>query len=86
MMAEAEVLVGLYDERVEMTRALAAHPRPTGAMAELVMAKGAELNAACEVFRRKHFPRRHRIVAAGSSVFTVSVTGRTTTIFDRADA
>lgn len=71
-----EQLVSLYDERRAMTKALAEHERPTGAMAQAVMAKGDELDAACEAYRRKHYPRRHRLFVAGRQVWRVSRTGR----------
>lgn len=73
---EARALVMLYDERVELTRQMARAERLTGAMAEAAIAKGAELDAACEAFRRKHYPRRFRVFSAGGEVLTVSRTGR----------
>ncbi len=73
-------LVALYDERVAMTKAMAQHERPTGQMADAILAKGAELDGACEEFRRKFYPRRHRVIVGLRSVFTVSKTGHTTLV------
>jgi len=79
---EATHLLALYDERVALAKAFAVSDRPTGAMAEAVMAKGAELDARCEAFRRKHYPRRYRVLAVQGMVFSVSFTGRTSPIYD----
>lgn len=80
--AEAAHLLALYDERVKLAKQFADHDRPTGAMANAVMAKGAELDTQCEAFRRKHYPRRYRVLAVQGMVFSVSFTGRTSPIFD----
>lgn len=71
-------LVQLYDERIALTHAMAQHPHPTGAMAQEVLDKGAELDAACEAFRRAHYPRRHRVIVGLRQVIAVSRTGRST--------
>lgn len=73
---EARALMTLYDERVELTRQMSRAEQLTGAMVEAAIAKGDELDAACEAFRRKHYPRRFRVVSSGGEVFTVSRTGR----------
>lgn len=72
----ARELVALYDERIRLTHEMAQSDRPTGAMAQAVLDKGAELDAACEAFRRQHYPRAGRVVAAFGEVFTVSPAGR----------
>lgn len=72
-------LIALYDERVALTHAMAEHPHPTGAMAQAVLDKGAELDAACEAFRRRYYPRKHRVVVGLRTVMTVSRTGRSVT-------
>lgn len=79
---EATRLLDLHDQRVALAKSFADHDRPTGAMAAAVMAKGAELDAECEAFRRKHYPRRYRILAVQGTVFSVSFTGRTSPIYD----
>lgn len=73
---EARNLVALYTERRRMTAEMANHPRPTGAMAQAVLDKGAELDAACEAFRRKHYPRKFRVVVGGYAVLWTSRTNR----------
>lgn len=84
---EAAALVALYDERVALTKAMANHPQPTGAMAQAIMDKGAELDAACESFRRRHFPRRHRVVVGARTVMAVSRTARSiVTVYDANEA
>ena len=84
---EAAALVALYDERVALTKAMANHPRPTGAMAQAVMDKGAELDAACEAFRRRHYPRRHRVIVGARIVLAVSRTARSiVTVYDPSEA
>jgi hypothetical protein len=76
-------LVALYDERVALTHAMANHPHPTGAMAQAVIDKGAELDAACEAFRRRHYPRKHRVCVGLRAVMAVSRTGRSVvTVYD----
>lgn len=84
-MDEARALVALYDERIALTRAMADDPHPTGAMAQAVLDKGAELDAACGEFRRRHFPRRHRVIVGLRTVMAVSRTASSvTTIYDPA--
>ena len=81
--AAARALVALYDERVAMTAAMARHPHPTGAMAQAILDKGAELDAACEVFRRRYYPRRHRVIVGARTVMAVSRTARSiVTVYD----
>lgn len=80
---EARDLVVLYAERIAIAASMALANRPTGAMAQAVMDKGAELDAACEAFRRKHYPRKHRCCVGLYTVFVTSPTGRsTTTVLD----
>lgn len=45
---------------------------------EAVIAAGEKVDEACENFRRRFFPRVHKVVTAGGEVFTVSKTGRST--------
>ena len=71
---DAAALVALYDERTALTRAMARHPHPTGAMAQAVMDKSAELEAACEEFRRRYYPRRHKVIVGARTVMVVSAT------------
>lgn len=79
----AKALVALYDERVALTKAMAEHERPTGAMVDEIFAKDDELTAACEDFRRRYYPRRHRVFVGLSTVMACSKTGRSVlTIFD----
>lgn len=80
---EAAALVALYDERVALTRAMANHPAPTGAMAQAVLDKGAELDTACEAFRRRHYPHKHRVIVGLRTVMAVSRAGRSiVTVYD----
>jgi hypothetical protein len=72
----ARHLVALYEERVALTKAMAEHPSPTGAMAQEVLDKGSELDHACEDFRRIYYPRRHRVLVGLSQVMTTSRNGR----------
>ena len=84
---EAAALVALYDERVALTHAMANHPRPTGAMAQAILDKGAELDAACEEFRRRHYPRKHRVIVGLRAVMAVSRTARSiVTVYDANEA
>jgi hypothetical protein len=56
-------------------------------MAQAIMDKGAELDAACEEFRRRHYPRKHRVVVGARTVMAVSRTARSiVTIYDPAEA
>jgi hypothetical protein len=81
--AEARSLVALYDERVAMTHEMANHPHPTGAMAQAIMDKGAELDAACEKFRRAYYPRKFRVIVGLRTVMWTSRTNRSIgTVYD----
>ena len=85
--ADARALVALYDERVALTHAMANHPRPTGAMAQAILDKGAELDAACEEFRRRYYPRKHRVIVGLRTVMAVSRTARSVvTVYDGHEA
>ena len=44
---------------------------------EASLAAHAELDDACEAYRRRHHPKTGRVVANSGQVFTVSPTGRT---------
>lgn len=77
----ARSLVALYDERVRMTSDLARAKRPTGVMAQAILDKGAELDEACEKFRRKFYPGRHRIITGLGLVCSVSRTGLAKTVW-----
>lgn len=80
---DARTLIALYDERIALTKAMAQHQYPTGAMAQAVLDKGAELDAACEAFRRRYYPRKHRVCVGLRTVMAVSRTGRSvTTVLD----
>ncbi|MBZ5735025.1 hypothetical protein K8Z61_10995 [Nocardioides sp. TRM66260-LWL] len=76
--ADARGLVDLYAQRRAATAALAANPRPTREDVDAVLAIGDRLDAATEAFRRRHYPRRHRVVVAGYCVLTASRTLRST--------
>lgn len=79
----ARALVALYDERIALTHAMANHPQPTGAMAQEVLDKGAELDEACEAFRRRYYPRKHRVLVGLRTVMAASRTARSVvTIYD----
>lgn len=79
----ARLLVALYDERIALTKAMAEHPQPTGAMAQAIFDKSDELDAACEQFRRKFYPRKHRVIVGLRTVMAASRTGRSvTTVYD----
>lgn len=81
----AKDLVRLYDERVALTKAMAQHPSPTGAMAQAVLDKGDELDVACERFRRRFYPRKHRVLVGLRTVMTASRTARSVaTVYDPA--
>ena len=83
--ADARALVALYAERVALTKAMAESAQPTGVMADAVLAKGAELDAACERFRRRYYPHRHRVAVGLYAVFSVSRTGQARQILDLSD-
>lgn len=76
MRTEARRLVELYAERRDLTAAMARHDRPTGAMAQAVLDKGAELDAACEQFRQRFYPRSGRVFVGLYSVLVASPAGR----------
>lgn len=69
-------LVALYDERVRLTHEMANHPHPTGVMAQAVLDKGAELDRACAAFRRRFYPRKHRVIVGLRQVLWTSPTNR----------
>jgi hypothetical protein len=73
---EARRLVDLYDERIRLTHEMAQSERPTGAMAQAVLDKGAELDRACEAFRRRYYPRRHQVIVGLRTVMVASKTRR----------
>ena len=73
---EARTLVALYDERCRMASAMARAEHPDGAMAEGVLAKGVELDTACEAFRRKHYPRRAEVFVGLWAVVVASPSRR----------
>lgn len=50
----------------------------TGAMADALIAREADITARVEQLRRAHFPRAHRLVISMGSAITVSRTGRST--------
>ncbi len=84
---EATALVALYAERIRLASEMAASDRPTGVMAQAVLDKGAELDRACEVFRRKHYPRKARCFVGLYCVMVSSPTGRSTqTVLDLFDS
>lgn len=77
-------LVELYDQRWALTKAM--NEEPTLAMAEATLAKATELATACETFRRRFYPRKHRVVVGLRTVMAVSRTGRSVvTILDGND-
>lgn len=47
----------------------------TAATVQASLAAHREPDEACEAFRRRHFPRSRRVVAAYGEVFTLSSTG-----------
>lgn len=65
----AQHLVDLYDQRISLTEAAAKHPRLSGEMVQEILDKGKELDAACEEFRLKFYPRRHSIRVGLGRVF-----------------
>ena len=77
--AAAAALVALYDERVDLAAAMAEHASPTRAMATAVLEKGAELDQACEAFRRRFFPRRYQVIVGLRQVMVCSATRRSVT-------
>lgn len=76
---DAAALVALYDERIAMTKAFAADPWPNGDMVREILDKGDELDTACEDFRRRYYPRAHRIVVGLRTVMATSATGSSVT-------
>lgn len=81
----AASLVSLYRQRVALTHEMAVHPAPTAAMADVVLAKGEELDEACESFRRQFYPKQHRVFVGLGQVWSSSRTGRSSTLlFDGA--
>ena len=73
---DGRALVALYAERVQMSAALARTEHLSGAMVEEVIAKGAELDSACEAYRRRYYPRRSAVICAGYTVLVCSATRR----------
>lgn len=43
---------------------------------DLALAEGARKDTLSEIFRRRFYPRAHRVVAVNGEVFTISRTGR----------
>lgn len=83
---EARALVALYDERCRLNHDLATAERPSGAMVDAILSKAAELDAACEEFRRCHFPRRYEVFVGLWSVMVRSKGVRSTvTVLDLFD-
>lgn len=81
--AAARRLIELYAERVELAKDMAHSPAPTGAMAQEVLDKGAELDAACEAFRRRFCPTAGRVTVGLYAVMATSPKGRNThTVLD----
>ncbi len=81
--ADARALVALYDERRALTKAMAEADRPTGAMVDEIFAKGDALDAACEAFRKRYYPRKDHVIVAGRTVMACSKTRRSvTTVYD----
>ena len=77
-------LIELYDERWALTKAMNAEP--TLATAEATLAKATQLATACETFRRRYYPRKHRVVVGQRTVMAVSRAGRSVvTILDGND-
>lgn len=82
----AAALVALYDERIAMTKAFASDPWATSDMVRDILDKGRELDAACEDFRRRYYPRAHRIIVGLRTVMAASATGSSiTTIYTPAE-
>jgi len=52
----------------------------TGAQIDAILLQGDEIDTAAEVFRRRFYPNRARVVVALGMVCTVSATGRQTRI------
>jgi hypothetical protein len=72
MRVEAARLIERYDERIRLTQRNAeANERDelTGAMVDEVLDIGHQLDAACEAFRRRHFPHRRRVAVGLWQVF-----------------
>lgn len=76
--AAAAHLVRLYDERNAYAAAVTTSDHP-GEAARAALDKGDELDAACEDFRRRYYPRRHRVIVGQRQVFTCSATMRSIT-------
>lgn len=84
--AASRRLVELYAERVRLTRLMAAAQSPTRQDAEAVLDAGRALDKACEAFRVRFYPRRHRVAVGLYAVFTASRTGASVeTVLDLAD-
>ena len=85
-LADARGLVELYDRRCDLAHALATSTAPTGALAQAVLDKGRELDAACEEFRKTYYPRKAECFVGLWSVVVASPTRRSVvTVLDLAD-
>lgn len=73
---EARDLVRAYADRIRLTHDLAHADQPTGDMGRQVLAVGAALDAACEEFRRAHYPRCGRVFVGLYTVLVGSPAGR----------
>ena len=84
--AAAAALVALYAERVAAAKSLSNNSRPTAADVEHVLHLGDRLDEQCEAFRRRYYPRRHRVVVGLYAVIVASRTLRSTeTVLDLFD-
>ena len=77
--ADAAHLVELYDDmwRIHHVNARRADESTlTGAHLDEALAAGDRLEAACEAFRRKHYPRRGRVFVGLRQVMTAGASSR----------
>jgi hypothetical protein len=71
---DAQRLVDMHAEAVRCDKRSAENT--TRETIERSLAAHKRHDVACEAFRRRYFPRAHRVVAVFGEVFTVSRTGR----------
>ncbi|MBD3785261.1 MAG: hypothetical protein IE926_20335 [Micrococcales bacterium] len=79
----ARALIALYDQRCRLVSALAHADHPSAAMVQDCLAKGDELDTACEAFRRSFYPRHAEVFVGLWAVCAASPTRRSiTTVLD----
>ena len=69
--SDARRVIELYDERCRLSASFARADHPTGRMADEILAKGVEIDAACEAMRVRYVPDAQRVAVGLWSVFVI---------------